>query len=467
MSEAQRLTVNGSFNYSNGYTNGAISLRSPATRSAIDEFCNALNGKNPIHKKAILLVAMATPEDMRINAEHIRIADQFFESPLGRNRIAVDKREHRFFIKKKRELDKSYQCSDCNGVKRRNWLKESRVGTEQKRTTNPEKFVNHEREETKSRIRQSGRRRWQAENVDVYQNPCDFFTILNRACGYLPISVSGLFTLKNHKQGMWVVGKSGGTKIKPSFDEEFEAEIKMTDTFDRDDNNDFVASRHGTVNYLHKITMLDSNEYVMKICFYHEFKFSSLEINGAYGFFYCWGILDSFNRTIVYGYDSTTKQIYDEGVKTIALSVLNGINSSVFAYRQTSSGKTYTMYGITELAIADIYDYINRHNDRLFVLKFSAIEIYNECVKDLLSVDNTQLRLLDDPEKGTVVEKLTEANLRDCNNLKEFIYMSEGQFLVKGWVVNVEMFRTKVNNYLTKCGDVQDQSQQLLDLAAA
>ncbi|KAL4562107.1 hypothetical protein LXL04_034300 [Taraxacum kok-saghyz] len=43
---------------------------------------------------------------------------------------------------------------------------------------------------------------------------------------------------------MWVVGKSGGTMIKPSFDEEFEAEIKMTDTFDRDDNNDFVASRH-------------------------------------------------------------------------------------------------------------------------------------------------------------------------------------------------------------------------------
>nr|KAJ0187231.1 hypothetical protein LSAT_V11C900502090 [Lactuca sativa] len=38
------------------------------------------------------------------------------------------------------------------------------------------------------------------------------------------------------------------------------------------------------------------------------------------------------------------------------------------------------------------------HNDREFVLKFSAIEIYNECVKDLLSSDGTQLRLLDDLE---------------------------------------------------------------------
>jgi centromeric protein E len=31
-------------------------------------------------------------------------------------------------------------------------------------------------------------------------------------------------------------------------------------------------------------------------------------------------------------------------------------------------------------------------------LKFSAMEIYNEAVRDLLSSDATPLRLLDDPE---------------------------------------------------------------------
>jgi acetyl-CoA carboxylase/biotin carboxylase 1 len=36
-------------------------------------------------EKAILLVAMATPEDLKINAEHIRIADQFIEVPGGTN----------------------------------------------------------------------------------------------------------------------------------------------------------------------------------------------------------------------------------------------------------------------------------------------------------------------------------------------------------------------------------------------
>ena len=34
---------------------------------------------------AVALVAMATPEDMRIDAEHIRMADQFVEVPGGGN----------------------------------------------------------------------------------------------------------------------------------------------------------------------------------------------------------------------------------------------------------------------------------------------------------------------------------------------------------------------------------------------
>ncbi|MFS7937166.1 putative ligase [Helianthus anomalus] len=113
MSEAQRMPLNGSFSYGTSNVNGGISLRSSASRSAIDEFCYALGGNRPIHnilvanngmaavkfirsvrtwsyetfgsEKAILLVAMATPEDMRINAEHIRIADQFVEVPGGTN----------------------------------------------------------------------------------------------------------------------------------------------------------------------------------------------------------------------------------------------------------------------------------------------------------------------------------------------------------------------------------------------
>ncbi|KAI3807354.1 hypothetical protein L1987_23281 [Smallanthus sonchifolius] len=133
----------------------------------------------------------------------------------------------------------------------------------------------------------------------------------------------------------------------------------------------------------------------------------------------------TFDR--VYGNESTTREVYEVGVKRLALSALNGINTSIFAYGQTSSGKTYTMTGITQYAISDIFDHISNQIDREFVLKFSAIEIYNECVRDLLSADGTPLRLLDDPEKGTVVDKLTEIHLEDWTHLMELLAVCEAQ----------------------------------------
>ncbi|XP_022752076.1 kinesin-like protein KIN-7I [Durio zibethinus] len=133
----------------------------------------------------------------------------------------------------------------------------------------------------------------------------------------------------------------------------------------------------------------------------------------------------TFDR--VFGCDCLTAQVYEEGAKHIALSVLNGFNASIFAYGQTSSGKTYTMRGITEYAVKDICDYIERHEEREFLVKFSALEIYNEAVRDLLSSDSTPLRLLDDPERGTVVEKLTEETLRDRKHLQELLSICEAQ----------------------------------------
>ncbi|KAF2582330.1 hypothetical protein F2Q68_00006896 [Brassica cretica] len=95
---------------------------------------------------------------------------------------------------------------------------------------------------------------------------------------------------------------------------------------------------------------------------------------------------------------------------------------SIFAYGQTSSGKTYTMTAITEFAVADIFDYIFQHEERAFSVKFSAIEIYNETIRDLLSSDGTSLRLRDDPEK-----KAREETLRDWNHFKELLSVCAAQ----------------------------------------
>ncbi|XP_050366678.1 kinesin-like protein KIN-7E [Argentina anserina] len=140
--------------------------------------------------------------------------------------------------------------------------------------------------------------------------------------------------------------------------------------------------------------------------------------------------------------DCPTRQVYEEGAQQIALSVVNGINSSIFAYGQTSSGKTYTMNGITEFTVAEIFDYIHRHEERAFVVKFSAIEIYNEAVRDLLSTDNTPLRLLDDPERGTIVEKITEETLRDWSHLKELLSICEAQRQIGETLLNEKSSRS-------------------------
>ncbi|XP_019424473.1 PREDICTED: kinesin-like protein KIN-7F [Lupinus angustifolius] len=133
----------------------------------------------------------------------------------------------------------------------------------------------------------------------------------------------------------------------------------------------------------------------------------------------------SFDR--VFRPDCPTRKVYEEAAKEVALSVLSGINSSIFAYGQTCSGKTYTMSGITEYAVTDIFNYIENHKEREYVVKFSALEIYNESVRDLLSTDTTPLRLLDDRERGTVVEKLTEETVLGLNHFEELLFFCETQ----------------------------------------
>ncbi|PKA55403.1 Kinesin-like protein NACK1 [Apostasia shenzhenica] len=135
----------------------------------------------------------------------------------------------------------------------------------------------------------------------------------------------------------------------------------------------------------------------------------------------------SFSFDKVFGPACPTDIVYEEGAKEVALSAARGINATIFAYGQTSSGKTYTMRGITESAVNDIYKQIESIPERNFIIKISALEIYNEIVRDLLKPDSGPLRLLDDPEKGTIVEKLEEETAKDSEHLRHLIGICEAQ----------------------------------------
>ncbi|XP_059634670.1 kinesin-like protein NACK2 [Cornus florida] len=138
----------------------------------------------------------------------------------------------------------------------------------------------------------------------------------------------------------------------------------------------------------------------------------------------------------------STQKVYEGGARDVALSALNGINATIFAYGQTSSGKTFTMRGITESAVKDIYEHIMHTPERDFVLKFSALEIYNETVVDLLNRDSGSLRLLDDPERGTIVEKLIEEVVKDGQHLRHLIGICEAQRQVGETALNDKSSRS-------------------------
>ncbi|OIW00204.1 hypothetical protein TanjilG_29194 [Lupinus angustifolius] len=160
-------------------------------------------------------------------------------------------------------------------------------------------------------------------------------------------------------------------------------------------------------------------------------------------------------------------KVYDEGAKDVALSALSGINATIFAYGQTSSGKTFTMRGITENAIRDIYEYIQNTPERAFILRISALEIYNETVIDLLNRESGALRLLDDPEKGTVVEKLNEKVAKDGQHLRHLIGICEAQRQIGETALNDKSSRSHQIIRLTVESSPIDSSGHLKSYVAS
>ncbi|KAI5674155.1 hypothetical protein M9H77_14519 [Catharanthus roseus] len=163
----------------------------------------------------------------------------------------------------------------------------------------------------------------------------------------------------------------------------------------------------------------------------------------------------------------SNRKVYEDGARNVALSVLTGINATIFAYGQTSSGKTFTMRAITENSIKDIYEHINMTPERDFVLKFSAIEIYNETVVDLLNRESGPLRLLDDPEKGTIVDKLIEDVVKDIEHLRHLISICEAQRQVGETALNCKSSRSHQIIRLTIESSLRENSGRVKSFLAS
>uniref|UniRef100_A0A8C2XEN3 Kinesin-like protein n=1 Tax=Cyclopterus lumpus TaxID=8103 RepID=A0A8C2XEN3_CYCLU len=102
----------------------------------------------------------------------------------------------------------------------------------------------------------------------------------------------------------------------------------------------------------------------------------------------------SFVFDQVFPTNTTQIQVYNTCAKQIVKDVLGGYNGTIFAYGQTSSGKTHTMegnlhdpqgMGIIPRIAEDIFEHIFAMDENLeFHIKVSYFEIYMDKIRDLL-----------------------------------------------------------------------------------
>ncbi|CAN9498436.1 unnamed protein product [Ophioblennius macclurei] len=116
--------------------------------------------------------------------------------------------------------------------------------------------------------------------------------------------------------------------------------------------------------------------------------------------------------------NTSQEQVYEQCAKQIVKDVLGGYNGTIFAYGQTSSGKTHTMegklhdpqlMGIIPRIAHDIFDHIYSMDENLeFHIKVSYFEIYLDKIRDLLDVSKTNLSVHEDKNRVPYVKGCTE-----------------------------------------------------------
>lgn len=129
----------------------------------------------------------------------------------------------------------------------------------------------------------------------------------------------------------------------------------------------------------------------------------------------------SYHYNRVFSDTCSSEQVYQLAAQRLVRASLRGYNGTIFAYGQTGSGKTYTMQSIMAHAAKDIFTIIAEDASHEFLIRMTAIEVYNEVVRDLSRDNSPALKLLDDPAKGTVAENLNEAGVQSVQHLQQLL----------------------------------------------
>lgn len=140
-----------------------------------------------------------------------------------------------------------------------------------------------------------------------------------------------------------------------------------------------------------------------------------------------------FTFDAVYDWQSSQQELYEETVRPLVSSVLDGFNGTIFAYGQTGTGKTYTMEGskvehekrgIIPRSFEHIFNQIGRSENMQYLVRASYLEIYQEEIRDLLHPDQSlRFELKEKPDTGIFVKDLSTSVCKNAAEIQQLMNM--------------------------------------------
>ncbi|XP_050517252.1 kinesin-like protein Nod [Diabrotica virgifera virgifera] len=182
----------------------------------------------------------------------------------------------------------------------------------------------------------------------------------------------------------------------------------------------------------------------------------------------------TFTFDNIFSEDVSQETVYNKTVKPLVHYVKKGYNSTVFAYGQTGTGKTYTMgtepnvtdqknVGLILRTLNQFFEY-NDDDDSEVEILLSFIEIYKEKAFDLLQNDTNPLKV-----KGVKVEGFNKEKVYSLNEAIHFLKMGNKNRHTRGTNQNSQSSRSHAIFTIycnTKHKDIETSAKlNLVDLA--
>ena len=143
---------------------------------------------------------------------------------------------------------------------------------------------------------------------------------------------------------------------------------------------------------------------------------------------------NKYTYDLVFDPTATQATIFEKAIRPVGDSVMEGFNGTVFAYGQTSSGKTHTMLGpsiedaqergmIPRMVSLVFGQILAAPNEIEFTVKVSMIEIYMEKIRDLLDPSRTDLKIREDKKRGVYIEDVMETCVTEESEVYNLLHL--------------------------------------------